>query len=38
VPAAAVTPAQMVYIKIVVIKKFVVGNCKNGFVEGIYCK
>jgi hypothetical protein len=33
VPAAAVTPAQMVYIKIVVIKKFVVGNWNYEFVE-----
>jgi hypothetical protein len=38
VPAAAVTPDQMVYIKIVVIKKFVVGMWYNGFVECIGCK
>jgi len=38
VPAAAVTPAQMVYIKIVVIKKFVVGIWIYGFVEQKQCK
>jgi hypothetical protein len=38
VPAAAVTPAQMVYIKIVVIKKFVVGIWISGFIERSQCK
>jgi len=33
VPAAAVTPAQMVYIKIVVIKKFVVWIWIFRFIE-----
>lgn len=37
-PAAAVTPAQMVYIKIVVIKKFVVGTWVYGFYEQLCCK
>jgi hypothetical protein len=34
VPAAAVIPARLVYIKIVVIKKFVVENWEERFVLG----